>query len=70
MEDLFQEERIPKIAVAADGTILAFADGCRLLRRSDDRGETWSQPQTVNAEGAGNAIVDETSGDVLIVCPP
>lgn len=70
MEDLFEDERIPKIVVAADGTVLAFADGCRLLRHSDDRGETWSQPETVNPEGRGNAIVDDTTGDVLIVCPP
>lgn len=61
---------MPKIVVAPDGTVLAFADGCRLLRYSDDRGETWSQPEAVNPDGRGSAIVDEMTGDVLIVSPP
>jgi len=49
--------------------VLAFAGGCRLLRRSEDQGVTWSEPVTVHRDGGGNAIVDETSGEVLIVCP-
>ena len=66
--------RIPKIVVAGDGSVLAFADGCRLMRRSEDRGATWSDVQTVQGDGrhdlGGNAVADETTGDVLIVCPP
>ena len=70
MHDLFTDERMPKIVVAQDDSILAFADGCRLLRRSDDHGQSWSPVQTLDTEGQGNAVVDETTGDVLVVCPP
>lgn len=69
LQDLFKNVRIPKIVVASDGSVLAFADSCRLLRRSEDQGETWSDPVTINPNGRGNAIVDRNSGDVLIVCP-
>lgn len=69
MQDLFTTERMPKIVVAHDGTVLAFAAGCRLLRRSGDRGATWSAAVAVNEEGGGNAVVDDTTGDVLVVCP-
>ncbi|MFO7973709.1 MAG: sialidase family protein, partial [Candidatus Hydrogenedentota bacterium] len=67
MENLFIGERIPKIVVATDGTVLAFAKSCHLLRRSEDGGVTWSKVQEVGAEAGGNAIVDEVSGDVLIL---
>jgi sialidase-1 len=66
---LFEDVRIPKIVVADDGTVLAFAAGCRLLRRSEDQGTTWSEVEEVNPGGRGSAIVDGNSGDVLIVCP-
>lgn len=69
MKVLFKDERMPKIVVAADGTVLAFAAGCRYLRRSEDQGETWSNPEEMNPDGKGNAVVDETTGDVLVVCP-
>lgn len=69
MQDLFADERMPKIVVAEDGTVLAFAGGCRLLRRSEDHGDTWSEPEAASPDGGGNAVVDETTGEVLIVCP-
>jgi sialidase-1 len=59
---------MPKIVVAADGTILAFAQNCRLLRRSQDAGQTWSPEQQVSPDVSGNAIVDTNTGDTLIVC--
>lgn len=68
-KDLFEKVRIPKIVVARDGSVLAFANSCRLLRRSEDCGATWSDPQGVAPDGAGNAVVDDTTGDVLVVCP-
>jgi sialidase-1 len=67
--DLFELVRLPKIVVAGDGTVLAFAESCQLLRRSTDGGETWSEVQQVGPEVSGNAIVDESSDDVLVVCP-
>ena len=73
VQDLFESEqdrqvRIPKIVVAADGTVLAFADSCRQLRRSKDGGKTWSPIHKVSPDISGNAIVDENSGDVMVVC--
>ncbi len=69
MQILFTDERIPKIVITADGTVLAFADSCHLLRRSEDRGETWSEVQQAAPEGKATAVVDETTDDVLVVCP-
>ena len=73
LQDLFESEpdqqiRIPNIVVAVDGTVLAFADSCRLLRRSEDGGVTWGPIQCVGSDVSGSAIVDENSGDVLVIC--
>lgn len=65
VQDLFKSMRIPKIAVAADGTVLAFARSGRLLRRSEDAGKTWGQVQEIGA--SGSAIVDDNTGDVMVV---
>ena len=64
-----EQVRIPKITVAQDGAVLAFACGCRFLRRSEDGGETWSEAVEFGPAGAGNVVVDETCGDVLVICP-
>ena len=46
MQDLYggpgQKVRIPKVVVAADGSVLAFAGSGRDIRRSEDDGKTWS----------------------------
>lgn len=68
LQVLFEKVRIPKITVATDGTVLAFSKNCTLHRRSTDGGKTWSDIETVESAG-GNVIVDENSGEVLIVCP-
>ena len=65
VQDLFKSVRGPKITVAADGTVLAFAKSGRLLRRSEDAGKTWGKIQEVGA--SGSAIVDENSGHVMVV---
>ena len=67
MQDLFDSVRIPKIVVANDGTVLAFANSCRLLRRSEDGGETWSPVRELPNKARGNAIVDRKTGDVMVV---
>ena len=67
MQDLFEGERIPNITVATDGTVLALAKSGRLLRRSTDGGKTWSEPQEIGPDSGGSAIVDENSGDVMVV---
>ncbi|MFO7958371.1 MAG: sialidase family protein [Candidatus Brocadiia bacterium] len=69
MQDLFTDTRLPKIVVTREGSVLAFARGCRVMRRSEDQGETWSPVRDVNAKGNGNVVVDRTTGDVLIVRP-
>ncbi len=56
------------IITALDGTMLAF-DG-ELVRRSADGGETWEEAIVVGAEAKGcNAVVDEVTGDVMMVHP-
>ena len=68
IQDLFQSMRIPKIVVAADGSVLAFARSGRLIRRSEDGGKTWSPQREVGRDASGTAIVDDSTGDVMVVC--
>ena len=71
IQDLFDStyhDRIPKILVAGDGSILAFSRQGALLRRSLDRGATWSDPVELVA-GGGNAVLDEETGEILLVRP-
>ena len=74
--------RIPALAVALDGTVLAFCEARRhtghdddeidiLLRRSSDGGRTWGPRQLVVADGertCGNPcpVVDRVRGEVLL----
>ncbi len=67
MQDLYQATRIPNITVTTDGTVLAFAKSGRMIRRSTDAGKTWSKAVEVGPDAGGSAIVDETTGDVMMV---
>ena len=67
VQDLFESVRIPNITVAADGTVLAFANSGRILRRSEDNGKTWSPIQEVGPDAEGSAIMDDNTGDVMVV---
>ena len=67
LQDLYEDTRIPNIVVAADGTVLAFAGSGRYLRRSEDRGQTWSEAQDLGEEARGSAVVDTVTGQVLLV---
>jgi sialidase-1 len=67
MQDLFTATRIPNVTVATDGTVLAFAKSGRILRRSDDGGKTWGPVQEVGSDAGGSAIVDDNTGDVMVV---
>lgn len=69
MQDLFSGTRIPNVVVTTDGTVLAFAGSGRLLRRSEDGGKTWGSQQQVGPQASGSAIVDASTGDVLVVDP-
>ena len=68
MQRVFVGERYPNVVVATDGTVLATWGRTSLrVRRSEDGGETWGDTITVGRGWqAGGAIVDETSGDVLV----
>ncbi|HEY3455766.1 MAG TPA: sialidase family protein, partial [Bryobacteraceae bacterium] len=75
--------RVPSLIVTAKGTLLAFCEGRRnsgsdagdidvLLRRSFDRGKTWSAVQTVADKGedtVGNPtpVVERTSGTIFLL---
>ena len=60
--------RGPHIIIAPDGTILAFGRGCSVLRRSRDKGATWSPEEDLGFQGQ-NVIIDDVTGDVLVLSP-
>ncbi len=86
-QDGFCAYRIPALAVARDGTLLAFAEARKnhrgdpgtagnelhlVVKRSLDRGQTWSDMLTIEAPGelwsAGNpaAVCDRDTGRVWL----
>ena len=67
VQDLFESVRVPKIVVTTDGTVIAMASE-NWFRRSEDKGKTWSPIQPIGDGAGGNAIVDENTGDVMMVC--
>ncbi len=67
MKDLFDSMRIPNVVVTTDGTVLAFARSGRVLRRSTDGGKSWEPLREVGHDAGGSAIVDENTGDVMVV---
>ncbi len=67
VRDLFEGVRIPNITVTTDGTVLAFARSGRLVRRSENAGETFGEAQEVGSDASGSVIVDTGTGDVMVV---
>ena len=80
--DGFASIRIPAIVATKKGTLLAFAEGRAadadqaknklVLKRSEDRGQTWSKIETIAADGdkALNnpcAVVEQETGRVLLM---
>lgn len=67
--DLFEHDktRIPNIIVTSRGNIVASTDSGHKIRISNDRGKTWGEPIDLNYPGGGSMIVDETTGDILMV---
>lgn len=59
------------IVTAPDGTVVAFqSPGGGNCRRSRDGGQTWDADIEIASEAKeGNALVDETKGDILFVNP-
>ena len=68
MQQVFSIERFPNVVVAVDGTVLATWGATSLhVRRSEDGGRTWSDAVRVGPGiQSGGAIVDETTGDILV----
>ena len=76
IQPMFDRGRIPNVAVATDGTVLATHGGTvtypaggrgLLLHRSEDGGRTWGKTITLSKRDltSGGMVVDETSGDIL-----
>ncbi len=69
VQPVFSGERFPNVVVGTDGTVVATWGRNRyVIRRSEDGGQTWG-PEIVVAEPGfhgGGAVVDETSGDILV----
>ena len=67
-QSLFQDQRLPNVVVTTDGTVLAvWGWGQVRVRRSEDGGETWGPVIGLRAGlNSGGAVVDETTGDVLV----
>ena len=65
VQDMFQTDRFPTVAIAMDGTVLAVWNDV-VLRRSEDGGETWAPEQRI-AEGfmGGGVTVCETTGTIF-----
>ena len=68
VQEIFSDERLPNVVVAKDGSVLAvWGWGNFRVRRSEDGGVTWDTEIFIR-EGlnSGGAIVDETTGDILV----
>ncbi|MBU6180694.1 MAG: glycoside hydrolase, partial [Verrucomicrobia bacterium] len=59
------------IITTPDGTVVAFqSPGGPACRRSTDGGKTWGPEILIGEEAkGGNAIIDESNGDLLYVNP-
>jgi sialidase-1 len=69
-QELFRNNRFPNVAIAIDGTVLAFCAQNQplTLRRSEDGGHSWSAIIQVSEQPGtlGAAVVDESTGHVLV----
>ena len=64
-QQLFASDRFPNVAVANNGTVLAFWNGVK-VRRSTDGGSTWGDEILVGKGFMGGGVtVDEITGDIL-----
>lgn len=79
IQEVFEAGRLPNVVVTTKGTVIIVHgayDGKKKewwdkgvqIRRSEDGGESWEAPITIEAVGwnAGGAVVDESTGDIMI----
>lgn len=67
-QKVFNDERLPNVVVATDGTVvLVWGWGEVRVRRSEDGGENWgSEIKIRSGLNSGGTIVDEKTGDILL----
>lgn len=70
LQTLYKNKRMPVIVVS-EGIVYAFADGGSLLRKSLDKGKTWSPAKEIvpGEKLEGNVIVNDNTGELLILSP-
>ena len=68
VQQIFDDERLPNVITAKDGTVIAVWGWNNVrVRRSEDGGKTWGAEIPIGSGlNSGGAIVDETTGDILI----
>lgn len=68
LQQIFDNERLPNIITATDGTVIAVWGWNNVrVRRSEDGGKTWGPEIPVRSGlNSGGALVDEKTGDILI----
>lgn len=71
LQQLWKGRGGTNIVTARDGTVIAFQSmASNKIRRSPDGGRTWGAEIEIGPGATyGNAVVDETSGDILYVNP-
>jgi sialidase-1 len=71
MQKLWKGRGGTSIVTAQDGSVVAFQSmGSNKIRRSNDGGATWSTDIEIGRDAThGNAVVDESTGDILYVKP-
>lgn len=66
---LFDDQRYPNVIVTNKGTVVVvWGNAGVVIRRSEDGGKTWGPSVTLAEVGynGGGALVDRTSGDILV----
>jgi sialidase-1 len=68
IQQLFDNERLPNVVTATDGTVIAVWGWNNVrVRRSEDGGKTWGLEIPIrDGLNSGGAMVDETNGDILV----
>ena len=71
LQPLWDGAGATRLVTAHDGSVLVFRGATNhQLYRSPDGGRTWDTPRFIGSGASvGNAIVDETNGEVLVVVP-
>ncbi len=68
IQQIFDDERLPSVVNAKDGTVIAVWGWNNVrVRLSEDGGKTWGPEISIGPGlNSGGAMVDETTGDILI----